>query len=87
MNYFDTFGVMVDCSRNAVMSVESLKKFMVILKKMGYNQVQLYMEDTYEVESEPLFGHFRGNILQMSFVNLTITLTVWALNLYLVSKP
>lgn len=60
MNFFDTFGVMIDCSRNAVMSVESLKKFMVILKKMGYNQVQLYMEDTYEVESEPLFGHFRG---------------------------
>ncbi len=60
MGYFDTFGVMIDCSRNAVMSVESLKKFMSILKKMGYNQVQLYMEDTYEVENEPLFGHFRG---------------------------
>ena len=60
MGYFDTFGVMIDCSRNAVMSVESLKKFMSIFKKMGYNQVQLYMEDTYEVENEPLFGHFRG---------------------------
>ena len=52
MNYFDTFGVMIDCSRNAVMSVKSLKKFFQILKKMGYNQVQLYMEDTYEVETE-----------------------------------
>lgn len=60
MNYFDTFGVMIDCSRNAVMSVSSLKKFIGILKNMGYNQVQLYMEDTYELENEPLFGHFRG---------------------------
>jgi len=60
MKNFDTFGVMIDCSRNAVMSVKSLKNFLGILNKMGYNQVQLYMEDTYELENEPLFGHFRG---------------------------
>ena len=57
---FQTFGVMVDCSRNGVMTVAALKKFIAILAKMGYNQVQLYMEDTYEVENQPHFGYLRG---------------------------
>lgn len=54
------FGVMLDCSRNAVMTVERLKDFICDLEKMGYNSLQLYTEDTYEVEGEPLFGHMRG---------------------------
>lgn len=60
MECFDRFGVMIDCSRNAVMTVEQVKKYILILKRMGYNQVQLYMEDTYEVDGEPLFGYLRG---------------------------
>lgn len=27
---------------------------------MGYNALYLYMEDTYEIEGEPYFGHLRG---------------------------
>lgn len=57
---FRKFGVMIDCSRNAVMSVDATKRFITVLKKMGYNQVQLYMEDTYEVDGEPQFGYLRG---------------------------
>ncbi|MDD6995256.1 MAG: family 20 glycosylhydrolase, partial [Candidatus Borkfalkiaceae bacterium] len=53
-------GVMLDCSRNAVMSVEEVKKFILVLKKAGYNCLQLYTEDTYEIEGEPLFGYRRG---------------------------
>ncbi|MBP0990237.1 MAG: beta-N-acetylhexosaminidase [Oscillospiraceae bacterium] len=64
MKSFDTFGVMLDCSRNAVMSPETLKKFIRILAKMGYNQLQLYMEDTYEVDGEPYFGYLRGRYTQ-----------------------
>ena len=60
MKKFDTFGVMIDMSRNAVMSVESIKRFMLLLKKMGYNMVMLYTEDTYEVDGEPYFGYMRG---------------------------
>ena len=33
MKRFDTFGVMIDMSRNAVMSIDGLKRFMTILKK------------------------------------------------------
>lgn len=57
---FDTFGVMIDMSRNAVMSLDGLRRFLPLLKKMGYNCVMLYMEDTYEVENEPYFGYMRG---------------------------
>lgn len=53
-------GVMLDCSRNAVMSVSGLKRFIGLLAKMGYNRFMLYTEDTYEIESEPLFGYMRG---------------------------
>lgn len=59
-NKFQSFGVMIDMSRNAVMNLPALKNFMTILKKMGYNTVMLYTEDTYEVEGEPYFGYMRG---------------------------
>ena len=57
-------GVMLDCSRNSVMTVESVKKFILYLEKMDYKILQLYTEDTYEIPEEPLFGHFRGRYSQ-----------------------
>ncbi|MBO5323567.1 MAG: beta-N-acetylhexosaminidase [Oscillospiraceae bacterium] len=60
MEDFDTFGVMIDMSRNAVMHLDGLKRLFVLLKKMGYNCVLLYTEDTYEVDGEPYFGYMRG---------------------------
>lgn len=57
---FDNLGVMIDMSRNAVMSMDGLKRFLPLLKKMGYNCVMLYTEDTYEVDNEPYFGYMRG---------------------------
>ena len=57
---YERLGVMIDMSRNAVMSVEALKDYLTVLKKMGYNSVMLYTEDTYEVEGEPFFGYMRG---------------------------
>ena len=51
---------MIDMSRDAVMNIQSLKKYITYLGKMGYNAVMLYTEDTYEVEGEPFFGYMRG---------------------------
>lgn len=67
---FTVIGAMLDCSRNAIMTVPELKKFMTLLSKMGYNQLQLYMEDTYEVPEEPFFGHFRGRFSQAELKEL-----------------
>lgn len=57
---YDSLGVMLDFSRNGVMSLPSLKNFLTIIRKMGYNTLFLYMEDTYEVEGEPYFGYMRS---------------------------
>ncbi len=53
-------GVMLDCSRNAVMKIGTVKSFADMLSKMGYNTLMLYTEDTYEVTGQPYFGHMRG---------------------------
>ncbi len=69
---FNEFGVMLDCSRNAVPTVESLKKFVDYLAFMGYNQLQLYTEDTYEIEDEPYFGHLRGRYTREELTELDL---------------
>ena len=58
------FGVMLDMSRNAVMKPEEVKKYADTIKKLGYNMIQLYTEDTYEVPGEPYFGYLRGRYSQ-----------------------
>lgn len=57
---YERFGVMLDCSRNAVMRVSEVKKLIDVMQKIGYNALELYTEDTYEVEGEPYFGYLRG---------------------------
>lgn len=51
---------MIDCSRNAVLKVEEVKKWIDLTSDLGYNCLQLYTEDTYEVNNEPYFGYMRG---------------------------
>lgn len=57
---FDDVCFLIDCSRNAVCTVDSVKKIMRIVAMLGYNAVMLYTEDTYEVNNEPVFGYMRG---------------------------
>ena len=51
---------MVDCSRNAVPNVSTLKKLIRRMALMGYHALLLYTEDTYELEGYPYFGYMRG---------------------------
>ena len=53
-------GVMIDCSRNAVLKPQTVKAFADMIKAMGYDTLMLYTEDTYEVDGHPLFGCMRG---------------------------
>lgn len=53
-------GVMLDCSRNAVPNTQALKHIIRQLALMGYNYLELYTEDTYKIEGEPLFGYLKG---------------------------
>ncbi len=61
---FRRFGVMLDCSRNAVMNLPTLKKWIDLTADLGYNTLLLYIEDTYEVDNQPYFGHLRGRYSQ-----------------------
>lgn len=60
MTPFATLGIMLDCSRNAVMTVGHVQVWLRRLALLGYNQVMLYTEDTYELPGEPYFGYQRG---------------------------
>ena len=51
---------MLDCSRNAVMKPEQVMRFADIISSFGYNSIQLYTEDTYEIDGAPYFGYLRG---------------------------
>ena len=57
---FSTLGIMVDCSRNGVLSLDAAKALMRRMALMGLNMMMLYTEDTYEVPGEPFFGYLRG---------------------------
>ena len=57
---FKTLGIMLDVSRNMVMTVDHLKMWFRRLALSGYNMIMLYTEDTYELPDEPFFGHLRG---------------------------
>lgn len=61
---FSSCGAMVDCSRNAVMTVEAVKRYIDQLACLGMNMLMLYTEDTYEVPEYPAFGYLRGGYTQ-----------------------
>lgn len=53
-------GLMLDCSRNAVAKPDMVKRLICLLVMTGYNYLELYTEDTYELPDEPYFGYKRG---------------------------
>ena len=57
---FRTLGAMADASRNAVPTPATLKTFLRAMAVMGFNQLMLYMEDTFEIPEQPYFGYMRG---------------------------
>ena len=57
---FSTFGVLIECSRNAVLKVEYAKKWLRRLALLGYNMAMLYTKDAYALPDEPFFGYLRG---------------------------
>ena len=57
---FKTLGIMLDVSRNMVMTVDHLKMWFRRLALAGCNFIMLYSEDTYELEDYPVFGYMRG---------------------------
>lgn len=61
---FKRLGTLLDCSRNAVIRPEAVKQWIDILADLGYNTLMLYTEDTFELDTQPYFGHLRGRYSQ-----------------------
>lgn len=57
---FKRKGLMIDSSRNAVKTPETVKRLIDLMSKMNYNTLMLYTEDTYEIKGRPYFGYLRG---------------------------
>jgi len=57
---FDSNGFMLDCSRNAAPTLDTIKMTLVRMALMGLNTMQLYTEDMYTLEDRPYFGYMRG---------------------------
>ncbi|MCI5970067.1 MAG: hypothetical protein MRZ29_02805, partial [Oscillospiraceae bacterium] len=62
--FFKMRCVMLDMSRNAVMKVSAVKKYIAYMAAMGLNTLMLYTEDTYELKEYPFFGYMRGRYTQ-----------------------
>ena len=67
---FKRLGIMLDCSRNAVMKPSMVKNWIDMTAKMGYNTLMLYTEDTFELDTHPYFGHLRGRYSQQELREL-----------------
>ena len=81
MKTIKRLGAMLDCSRNGVYTVETLKRMFSLLGKMGYNYVQLYTEDVYELDGEPYFGYLRGRYTKAEMKELNAAARVNGLEL------
>lgn len=61
---FRRLGTMIDCSRNATMNMQTIKRWIDTTSDLGYNAIYLYLEDTYELDDNPYFGYLRGGYNQ-----------------------
>ena len=57
---FDTLSCMLDVSFGSAITVKGINEYCEYLALMGFNQLQLYMEDMYEIKERPHFGYLRG---------------------------
>lgn len=57
---FEIRGLQLDVSRNGVMNITSVKKYLNYMACMGLNSFILYMEDVFKLDGHPFFGYMRG---------------------------
>ncbi len=62
--HFAHCGAMLDMSRNRVMTVKAVKRWIKSQAALGLNLLMLYTEDTYEIPEYPYFGYLRGRYTQ-----------------------
>lgn len=79
---FERNGIMLDCSRNGVVNVKTVKQFIRQSVAMGHSWLMLYIEDVYEVPGEEYFGAFRGRYSQADLKELDSYAVQFGLELF-----
>ncbi|KAG0242329.1 hypothetical protein BGX31_000362 [Mortierella sp. GBA43] len=67
---YENLAVMIDCSRGGVLKQSSVFTLMRQYALMGINMIQLYTEDTYEMEGETFFGYLRGGYTRQELISM-----------------
>ncbi|KAF9115926.1 hypothetical protein BGX27_005808 [Mortierella sp. AM989] len=67
---YENLAVMIDCSRGGVLKQSSVFTLMRNCALMGINMMQLYTEDTYEMEGETFFGYLRGGYTRQELISM-----------------
>lgn len=67
---FNDLSLMVDVARNNVLRVETFYRLIKYLALLGYDSIRIYLEDLFEIEDEPYFGHFRGRYNKEEIKNI-----------------
>ncbi|KAF9970195.1 hypothetical protein BGZ73_007186 [Actinomortierella ambigua] len=67
---YENLAVMIDCSRGGVPKQSSVFYLLRNCALMGINMLQLYTEDTYQLEGETFFGYLRGPYTQQELKNI-----------------
>ena len=67
---FASCGCFLDFSRNGVLTVEALKRYMDSIAALGMNALVMYTEDTFTVPEYPYLGYLRGRYTQEELCEL-----------------
>lgn len=64
---FNKLAVFIECSTGSTPTVATIKHYIDLLEKMGYNQLYLGCTDAYKIEGEPYFNYKRGGYTTADF--------------------
>ncbi len=64
------FGIMPAISAGGVPKIEEMKRFVVQLACMGYNFMELSLDDCMEISEEPYYGYLRGRYTKVELKEL-----------------
>lgn len=64
---FKHLAVFIECSTGSTPTVQTIKNYIDIVSKMGYNELYLGCTDAYKIEGEPYFNYKRGGYTTQDF--------------------
>ncbi len=64
---FKRLAAFIECSTGSTPKVATVKSYIDLLEKMGYNQLYLGCTDAYKMEGEPYFNYKRGGYTTAAF--------------------